>query len=86
LEERNRVCARVFQSWTKIDLPYEEILLNRSQFVIKLIEIAEDRIVIMYDSNKRCHYFEVTSDDKLLGEKWRLGLLDKLESETPHNS
>jgi hypothetical protein len=68
--------TEIIQPWTKISLPHKAGTLESSDVVSNIVDIPEDSIFLVADSNARCQHFEVYIDDELVGETSGEGPLD----------
>ncbi|RYN19707.1 hypothetical protein AA0119_g8403 [Alternaria tenuissima] len=66
----------IIQPWTKLVLPHKKYTLEPTEIVSGLVDIAEDSVFLVADSQQRCQHFEVYIDDQLAGETFGDGPLD----------
>lgn len=66
-------------------LPHKADTLESTDVVSNVVDIPEDSIFLVADSNQRCQHFEVYIDDELVGETTGEGPLDDSDCGTGEN-
>ena len=66
----------IIQTWTKLVLPHKKYTLEPTEIVSGVVDIPEDSVFLVADSQQRCQHFEVYIDGQLAGETFGDGPLD----------
>lgn len=67
----SRPClGRIINDWKAIEGYHKPNSLENGELTTDTIDVPEDAVLIVTDRNSRCEIFEVSVDNKVLGETW----------------
>lgn len=77
--------AEVITPWTKIYLPHKAGTLEDSEMFSNIVNVPDNSIFAVADSDGRCQHFEVYIDGQAVGETTGTGPLDRTDCGGPDN-